>query len=104
MTKNDAGLRCLRNKLSLCNEISNYFVSDWNSIRFENLTPKEYATFISIKNGTRFLKDSYFFTVQSPTIKHDPREEDNFFDDSDFSDNSNFEIPVMTVDNEIDDL
>ena len=79
MTKNDAGLRCLRNKLSLCNEISNYFFSDWNSIRFKNLTPKEYATFISIKNGTRFLKDSYFFTVQSPTINHDPREEDDFF-------------------------
>ena len=81
------------------------FFSDWNSIRFKNLTPKEYATFISIKNGTRLMKDSYFFTVQSPTINHNPREEDDFFDDSDFSDNSEIEIPiVLTVDNEVDDL
>ena len=45
------------------------------------------------------------YTVQSPTINHNPREEDDFFDDSDFSDNSEIEIPiVLTVDNEIDDL
>ena len=89
----------------MCNEISNYFFSDWNSSRFKNLTPKEYATFIGIKNGTRLLKDSYFFTVESPTINHNPRDEDDFFDSSDFSDYSDYDIPiVMTVDNEVDDL
>jgi len=105
VTKNDVGLRQLRTKLSMCNETTNYFFTDWNSSRFKNLTPKEYATFIGIKNGTKLLKDSYFFTVESPTINHNPREEEDFFDDSDFSDNSDYDIPiVLTVDNEVDDL
>ena len=49
------------------------------------------------KMGLNFWKIHIFL--------HNPREEDDFFDDSDFSDNSEIEIPiVLTVDNEVDDL